>query len=75
MFVAMISFSFPAQILMAFIFSKYTESRFIMRASSYLDLAIFACVVVWFEKYEEYIHDKNEGFHLTDPPHEYHRFM
>ena len=75
MFVAMISFSFPMQILMAFIFSKYTERRFIMRSSNYLDLAIFGCVVVWFEKYEEYIHDENAGFNLTDPPHEYHRLM
>ena len=46
-----------------------------MRSSNYLDLAVFACVVVWFEKYEVYLHDDNAGFNLTDPPHEYHRFM
>jgi hypothetical protein len=75
MFVAMISFSFPLQILMAYIFSLYTDRRFIMRSSSYLDLAVFTCVLIWFEQYEVYIHDDNAGFLLTDPPHEYHRFM
>lgn len=38
-------------------------------------MAIFTCVALWFEKFEEYIHDSNEGFNLTDPPHEYHIFM
>lgn len=38
-------------------------------------MALFACVLIWFEKYEEYIHEDNSGFNLTDPPHEYHRFM
>jgi len=60
---------------MAWIFSKYSDRRFIMRSSSYLDLAVFACVLIWFEQYEVYIHDDNAGFYLSDPPHEYHRFM
>ena len=63
------------QILMAYVFSRYTERRFIMRSSSYLDLAVFTCVVIWFEQYEVYIHDDNAGFSLTNPPHEYHIFM
>ena len=60
---------------MAYIFALYTDRRFIMRSSSYLDLTLFACVVVWFEQYEVMIHADNNGFMLTDPPHEYHRFM
>ena len=46
-----------------------------MRSSAYLDLAVFTCVLIWFEQYEVYIHDDNFGFNLTNPPHEYHRFM
>ena len=60
---------------MAWIFSKYSDRRFIMRSLSYLDLALFACVLIWFEQYEVYIHDENAGFYLSEPPHEYHRFM
>ena len=60
---------------MAYIYSRYTHRNFVMRSTSYVDLAIFSCVLVWFEKYEEYLHDDNNGFNLEDPPHEYHRFM
>ena len=75
MIVAMISFSFPFQFLMSYIYSNYTKRNFIVRWTSLVDMAIFACVVVWFEKYEVYIHDDNVGFGLTDPPHKYHIFM
>ena len=60
---------------MAKIYANYTNRNFVMRSTSWLDLAIFTCVTIWFEKFEEYIHEDNEGFNLTDPPHEYHRFM
>ena len=62
MFVAMISFSFPAQLVMAIIYASYTNRNFVMRSTSWLDLGIFTCVVVWFEKYEEYLHASNDGF-------------
>lgn len=75
MIVAMMSFSFPFQFLMSYIYSAYTNRNFHVRWTSIVDLVIFACVVVWFEKYEVYIHDDNEGFGLTDPPHKFHIFM
>ena len=75
MFVAMVSFSFPFQLAMAYIYSKYTNRNFVLRSTSIVDMAIFGCVVLWFEKYEEYIHDGNSGFGLSDPPHEFHIFM
>ena len=75
MFVAMISFSFPFQLLMAYIYSRYACRNFVLRSTSYIDIAIFTCVVVWFEKYEEYLYDENNGFNLEDPPHKYHKFM
>ena len=60
---------------MAYIYAQYTNRNFVVRSTSILDIAIFTCVVIWFEKYEEYVHDYNDGFGLTDPPHEYHIFM
>ena len=75
MFVAMVSFSFPFQLAMAYIYSRYTNRNFVLRSTSIVDMAIFGCVVLWFEKYEEYIHDGNAGFGLSDPPHEFHIFM
>ena len=75
MYIAMISFSFPFQFLMAYIYAVYTKRNMIIRTTTFVDMAIFACVVVWFEKFEVYIHDDNMGFGLTDPPHRYHRFM
>lgn len=75
MYIAMVSFSFPFQLLMAFIYAKYTNRNFIVRSSSLIDLAITSCVFIWFEKFEVYINDDNDGFKLTEPPHEYHRFM
>ena len=60
---------------MSYIYSIYTKRNFRIRFTSIIDLIIFACVFLWFEKFEVYIHDDNPGFGLTDPPHEYHRFM
>ena len=75
MYIAMVSFAFPLQILMAYIYSQYTDRNFSIRRTIYIDLAIFFCVLIWFEKFEEYMHDSNEGFGLEDPPHKYHIFM
>lgn len=75
MIIAMISFSFPFQFLMSYIYSVYTKRNMIVRTTTIVDMAIFAAVVVWFEKFEVYIHDDNSGFGLTDPPHIYHIFM
>jgi len=75
MLCAMISFAFPFQFVMSYIYAKYTNRNFKVRSTQIVDLAIFACVVVWFEKYEEMIHADNSGFNLSDPPNKYHQFM
>jgi hypothetical protein len=76
MVVALVSFCFPVQILFSYIFAKKTDRNFILRSANLLDGAIFICVLIWFEKFEEYIHDfKVDGFGLTDPPKQSHRFM
>ena len=75
MVVAMVSFAFPFQVLMSYLYAQKTNRNFKFRTANIFDLTIFACVALWFEKYEVYIHDDNDGFKLSDPPTEYHRFM
>ena len=75
MFVAMISFSFPLQFLMAYIYARYTDRVFVVRATSLVDLGIFFLVAFWFEKYEEYLLSENDGFGISKPPHRSHVFM
>ena len=75
MYVSMISFAFPVQTLMSYITAKLSGSRFVLRTSAIIDLVIFVCCVTWFYKFEEYTYAENEGFGLSDPPHEYHVFM
>jgi hypothetical protein len=64
MFVAMISFTFPIQILMASIFAKLTKRNFLFRTSYILDFCVFGVVFWWFIMYEIYLHADNEGFGL-----------
>ena len=75
MLVAMVSFSFPMQFLMTYIYARYTDRVFVVRMTSYIDLGIFGVVLFWFEKYEEYLYTENDGFGLSDPPKQSHLFM
>lgn len=75
MLVGMISFSFPFQFLMSYIYSRYTGRNFKVRSTSIVDLMIVACIIVWFEKFEEYIYAENDGFKLEENPTTYHMFM
>mmetsp|Transcript_25050 Transcript_25050/g.33592 ORF Transcript_25050/g.33592 Transcript_25050/m.33592 type:complete len:138 (-) Transcript_25050:809-1222(-) len=75
MIVAMISFSFPLTLLMQCIFTRYTHRNFSLRSTSIIDLAIFALVVFWFERYEDYVLKDNDGFLLTEPHKTSHIFM
>ena len=68
MYVAMVSFAFPFQILIGYIFANMTNRNFILRFSQMFDIAVFICVLIWFEKFEEYLHADNTGFSLQDPP-------
>lgn len=75
MLVAMISFFFPLQLLMAYIYSGYTNRVFCAKTTSLVDLSIFGLVAFWFEKYEEYLYSENDGFGLSDPHKQSHVFM
>ena len=75
MIVAMVSFALPFQLLISFVFSRFTNRNYVLRATSFLDIVFFILVVVWFYKYEVYIHSENKGFGLSDPPHNHHIFM
>ena len=75
MIVGMISFSFPFQFLMSYIYSHFTGRNFKVRSTSIIDLIIVLCVGVWFEKFEEYIYADNDGFRLEENPTTYHKFM
>ena len=75
MFVGMVSFAFPFQMIMSYIYSKLTDTRYVLRITAIFDLLITIFVAWWFVKFEEYTIADNEGFGLTVPPHPYHRFM
>ena len=75
MYVAMVSFAFPFQLLISFVYSKLTNRNFVLRFTSIFDMLIVVLVLVWFIKFEQYIHAENRGMGITDPPHEYHKFM
>ena len=77
MYLAMISFAFPIQIIVNYIYTRLTGSRYVLRTSSILDMLIFISVGVWFWRFEVYIHADNGGFSLNHPnsPHEYHKLM
>ena len=75
MVVAMVSFAFPFQLLISYIFSKLTNRNFVLRATSIFDMMIFFLVAVWFEKFEEYEHADNKGFGLMEIPEKEHMFM
>jgi len=75
MVIAMVSVAFPFQLLASYIFSRFTNRNFQIRATSFFDMFIFAVVLVWFEKFEEYMYAENMGFGLTVPPAQEHIFM
>lgn len=52
--IAMISFTFPIQMLMAYIFARKTNRNFPIRFIYMLDTTVFLCILWWFEKYFEY---------------------
>ena len=60
---------------MAYIYARYTDRVFVVRATSLVDLGIFFLVAFWFEKYEEYLLSENDGFGISKPPHRSHVFM
>ena len=64
MIVAMAAFTFPLAMILTFTFTRYTNRNFNWRFSHVIDMCIFALVIVWFLKYEEYIHSENDGFRL-----------
>ena len=64
MVVAMAAFTFPLALILTFIFTRYTNRNFNWRFSHVIDMCIFALVIVWFVKYEEYIYSENDGFRL-----------
>ena len=69
MYVAMVSFSFPFQLLISYVYSKMTNRNFVLRFTSIFDMLIVVLVLVWFIKFEQYIHADNLGMGITDPPH------
>ena len=75
MYVAMISFSFPLQIISQCIYAKLTKRVYRFRMLNAIDLIIFILVCVWFERFEVYMHTDNDGFSLEDPPTLYQKFM
>ena len=75
MIVVMVSFSFPFQLLISYIYAKLTNRNFVLRFTSIFDMFIVVLVSVWFEKFEEYSFAENRGMGLTDPPHGFHIFM
>ena len=54
MYVAMIAFSFPLQIIGQYIYSKLTKRVYYFRVVNGLDLTIFILVCVWFERFKVY---------------------
>ena len=56
MFIALVSFSFPFQMLAQYLYSKNTKRNFNFRSILFFDLGVFICVLLWFEKFEVYIH-------------------
>ena len=75
MLVAMVSFAFPMQFLMTYIYACYTGRVFVIRMTSFIDLGIFGLVLFWFVKYEEYLYADNDGFGLSEPHKKSHVFM
>ena len=75
MYIAMVSFAFPFQLLFSFIYSKLTNRNFNVRSTTVIDMMNVTLVFVWFEKFEEYMHADNKGFGLLDVPLQEHKFM
>ena len=75
MIIAMVSFSFPFQFLVSYVYSRLTNRNFVLRFTTIFDLGITALVIVWFIKFEQYIFAENRGMGISDPPHEHHIFM
>ena len=73
--IGIIALTFPLQILLGVLYSKLTKRVFRLRSSNYLDFAICACILVWFEMFEIYNHRDSKGFGLMSPPHPYHKFL
>lgn len=68
MIIACMSFALPLQIIMTYIYTKYTDRNLTLRTSYIIDIGIFICVAIWFEKYQEYNAADGDGFGLSDPP-------
>ena len=54
MYLGMVSFAFPFQFLMSYVYSSLTNRNFRVRSTSLVDLIIVFCVFVWYEKFKEY---------------------
>ena len=75
MIIAMVSFSFPFQFLISYLYSKLTNRNFVVRLTTIFDLVVTVLVVVWFIKFEHYLHADNKGLGISDPPKWEHVFM
>lgn len=65
MVLAMISLTFPLQIILQYIFAKLTNRVFFIRMQNVADILIACCVIVWFYVYDHFYDCHNDGYNLT----------